>query len=190
MSGYTDLRDLVEFAPLQTRPTGAVGLTRSQFSASWSSTVEILSREIRMLKPGKTVLEIDLPTNGFRQDGLPRADRRAFTPAVVLTLIRTKHGHDLRYEVATYDDWQDNVRAIALGLEALRAVDRYGVTKKGEQYAGWKQLPSGSVEESLRARGREILAEHGGDAKAALRASHPDTGGTDEDFKALMSVTS
>jgi hypothetical protein len=36
------------------------------------------------------------------------------------------------------------VRAIALSLEALRKVDRYGVTKSGEQYKGFKALPPAS----------------------------------------------
>ncbi len=40
-------------------------------------------------------------------------------------------------------DWQHNVRAIALTLEALRAVDRYGATETGQQYAGFKALPAG-----------------------------------------------
>jgi len=34
------------------------------------------------------------------------------------------------------------MRAIALSLQALRAVDRYGVARRAEQYRGWKQLPS------------------------------------------------
>lgn len=34
--------------------------------------------------------------------------------------------------------WQHNVRSIALGLESLRAVDRYGITRRGEQYAGFR----------------------------------------------------
>lgn len=34
--------------------------------------------------------------------------------------------------------WQHNVRSIALGLEALRAVDRYGITRRGQQYAGFR----------------------------------------------------
>jgi len=29
-------------------------------------------------------------------------------------------------------------------LEALRRVDRYGITRRGEQYAGWKALPPGA----------------------------------------------
>ena len=31
-----------------------------------------------------------------------------------------------------------NLRSIALGLKALRAVDRYGVSRRGEQYAGFR----------------------------------------------------
>ena len=50
----------------------------------------------------------------------------------------------MTYATDRFFAWQDNVRAIALGLEALREVDRYGIAKKGEQYAGWKALPSGA----------------------------------------------
>ncbi len=47
------------------------------------------------------------------------------------------------------------MRAVALSLQALRAVDRYGVTKRGEQYVGWRAITSGgaafdSAEEALR----------------------------------------
>lgn len=41
--------------------------------------------------------------------------------------------------------WQHNVRSIALGLGALRAVDRYGISRRGEQYSGFRAaLTSGS----------------------------------------------
>jgi hypothetical protein len=46
------------------------------------------------------------------------------------------------------ESWQHNVYAIAKSLEALRLVDRYGVTRRGEQYTGWKALPAGSGEVS------------------------------------------
>jgi hypothetical protein len=48
----------------------------------------------------------------------------------------------LVFATDAYEDWQHNVRAIALTLEALRAVDRYGTTG-GRQYAGFRQLTAG-----------------------------------------------
>lgn len=182
MSDYAELASLVTFRPLD-KPVRTSN-SRAPFSASWSRTVDLLARELRMLAPKTTILEVDLREQDFRRDGLPRADRTARTPGIVRTMLRTRHGHDLRYEVGTSDRWQDNVRAIALGLEALRAVDRYGVTKRGEQYAGWKALPVGSDAPSAD-RGREIVGRYGG-LTAALKATHPDNpnrDGTDKDFK-------
>jgi hypothetical protein len=40
-------------------------------------------------------------------------------------------------------DWEDNLRAITKTLESLRAVQRYGIVKDDEQYAGFKALTSG-----------------------------------------------
>lgn len=44
-----------------------------------------------------------------------------------------RRGH-LSYPCDTFTTLQDNLRVIALALEALRMVDRYGVTRRGEQY--------------------------------------------------------
>lgn len=44
----------------------------------------------------------------------------------------------LVYATDVCEYWQHNVRSIALGLESLRAVDRYGISKRGEQYAGFR----------------------------------------------------
>jgi hypothetical protein len=54
----------------------------------------------------------------------------------------TKHG-PLVYSADSCALGQHNVRSIALGLEALRAVERYGVTHQGEQYTPWKAIGSG-----------------------------------------------
>ena len=78
---------------------------------------------------------------------------------------------------------QDNVRAIALSLEALRAVDRYGVSKRGEQYAGWKQLTTG--DSMSQAEARDLLASYGGETEA-LKKTHPDTGGDVESFRKVQ----
>lgn len=125
------------------------------------------------------MLEVDLREQDLRQDGLPRAGRTVRSPGVVLSFEATHvpNKPHLRYEVAEFTHWQDNVRAVALGLEALRAVDRYGMTRRGEQYAGWRQLEA----DSKPSRGRELIRAHGGE-KEALFATHPDHGGMAQDF--------
>lgn len=178
MSGYTDLARLVTFRPLE-RPVQC-SYAGSPFSASWSSTVDLLAKELRAHGARSAVLEIDFREADLRLDGLPRADRHARTAGIVLSFEATKvvGRPKLRYEVGAYGDWRANVRAVALGLEALRAVDRHGVTRRGEQYAGWRQLESGGPSVD---RGRAIIREHGG-ARAALKATHPDQGGDPAKF--------
>ena len=75
---------------------------------------------------------------------------------------------------------------IGLGLEALRAVDRYGITSRGQQYAGFRELPSATSEPSI-SRGQQLISEHGG-TREALRATHPDGGGDAADFAAVMAA--
>lgn len=54
-----------------------------------------------------------------------------------------EHGRAV-FATDQYEKWEHNVRAIALTLEALRAVDRYGATQ-GRQYAGFmQQLTAGA----------------------------------------------
>lgn len=180
MSAYYDLARLVTFRPLE-RPIPIQGRV-SPFKASWPSTVELLAKELRAHGAQRGVLELGLGENDLRLDGVPRADRSPRIAGVVLsfTATRVPGKPALRYEVGTFYAWQDNVRAIALGLEALRAVDRYGVTKRGEQYAGWKALPMGAGDPSPD-RGRDLIRDHGSITKA-LHATHPDHGGSPGDF--------
>lgn len=114
----------------------------------WPATLLLLERELNQLGADSVVFQIDLRESDIRLDGLPRADARPTDPAVIIS-FKSKHG-PLRYFCDQFRGWQDNVRAIALGLEALRKVERYGITHRGEQYAGWKQLgPSSGVVEGV-----------------------------------------
>jgi hypothetical protein len=111
------------------------------FASSWSATEELLFRELRQLAARDVVLELDFLEGQIRLDGRPYSNARAASSAVRIA-FESKHG-PLTYATDVFPTWQDNVRAIALSLEALRRVDRYGVVKRGEQYAGFKALPAG-----------------------------------------------
>lgn len=151
---YADLAKLVTIRPLTTWPGERTrDRVDSPFRAGWTDTVEILAHELDAIGARRTVLELpDLTDRDLRLDGLPYARWSTDDPGVVLS-FETDYG-PLRYAVDTYrrpsyrrgmESWQHNVRAIALALRALRAVDRYGVTKRGEQYVGWRALGAGDA---------------------------------------------
>lgn len=104
-------------------------------STPLTTTLELLDRELRMLGARDAEMLVAIAPSDFRLDGKPRTQAKAEHPGVILS-FDSKVGH-LSYPCDTFTTWQDNLRAIALALEALRKVDRYGVTKRGEQYRGF-----------------------------------------------------
>lgn len=110
------------------------------FKASWSDTLELIARELKHLGAKDFVLEADFRESDIRLDGLPRAQARQPEFPGIRVSFESKHG-PLRYQTDTCEFWQHNVRSIALGLEALRAVDRHGISSRSEQYTGFKALP-------------------------------------------------
>jgi hypothetical protein len=184
----------------------------SRFDTTWSKTLQLLSREIDMLGGRDVVIEVDVPEKAIRLDGMLRADAKAASPAVVVA-FESKHGPMLyrcdRF-VARWSgqpaDWQQNVRAIALTLESLRAVDRYGATETGQQYAGWKAIGSTPAAVPLATEAAwatlrnlaEVSAEDDVSEERiislARRHAHPDHSGSaetwaafDEAYKAVRS---
>lgn len=161
-------------------------MTNSPFRSGWMATMELLERELEKLGARSAVIELALMEGEIRLDGWPRAGARPTHPGVVVS-FDSRHG-PLRYGTDAFHYWQDNVRAIALGLEALRKVERYGIGKRGEQYQGWRQLTAGPV--MTREEAQELLDGYGGHRKA-LMATHPDTreeGATDEDFERVQAA--
>lgn len=184
---------------VQVRPLSGIqprpGNRYSQFSASWRHTVSLLAKELNALDAKKIVLGLDIQERDIRLDGLPRANARLGDPTVEIA-FESKHG-PLQYATAEFTTWQDNVRAIALSLEALRAVDRYGVSKRGEQYRGWRAIPASVGDPTDRIQTREDAyavfgqyAENGGSpqevVRAAIRATHPDHGGDPVEFRKVL----
>lgn len=116
---------------------------RSQFKAGYEQTLDLLFGEAEKLGARHLVIQVDLQPRDIRRDGLPRADARHGSNPGVVVSFDSRHG-PLRYSTDAYDDWRSNLRAIALSLESLRAVDRHGVSKRGEQYAGWTAIGAGT----------------------------------------------
>lgn len=180
----------------------------SRFTASWSDTQELLDREVRMIDGGHLVIGIDVREQDFRIDGRLRANARPVATSAVEVALDSRHGPLLyrcdQYGYLPYRNrmelWQHNVRAVALTLEALRAVDRYGASRSGEQYRGYKAIGAGTglggstgmttsdaAAILLRVAGlvyeptREVVTALGGArlVRLARAATHPDRHGGD-----------
>ena len=174
----------------------------------------LLDRELVVLGAEVVVIQAGFDVGQIRLDGYPRSSAKTSHPGVIIN-FDSKYG-PLRYVCDTFSGsrawipaerrrgerggyrdmlgYQANIRAIALGLEALRKVDRYGITKTGEQYTGWRQLTAGSGLTTV-AKAKRLIKEWANLdgvedmellVKKALTTSHPDHGGTDEAFQSVM----
>ena len=136
----------------------------SPFKASWSDTITLLNREVEALQTRaqreyRWVLQMDVTESQVRKDGgvYERATPRS--PAVRVA-FDTRHG-PLLFAADRFTHWQSNARAIALSLEALRKVDRYGVTGTGEQYRGFVAIAARPAE-MTREQAAEFVAHWSG----------------------------
>jgi hypothetical protein len=173
----------VQIRPLGTFPPefSQAHASTDPFRAPLSATLSTLERELRHLGASVVAVEIAIEEHEINsRTGWPKANARPQHPGCVIS-FESKHG-PLRYGTDAFPQWQSNLRAIALGLESLRRVERYGIGRRGEQYQGWKALPSGDGDAEL---GRELIDEHGGISEA-LKATHPDRGGDPDEFRAVQ----
>jgi hypothetical protein len=181
----------VVFRPIEQWPGELTAWRRrSQFSAPWGKTLQLVERELEFLGAHQVVVQVALTDRDFRIDGTPRARAQSAHPGIILA-FESEYG-PLQYATDTFDSWQDNLRAVALSLESLRAVNRYGVSRHGEQYRGWRALPAGSddthgIPDTKTAR--DYLNDvYGGDMRRALMETHSDRGGDREEFGKVMRI--
>lgn len=174
---------------------------RSQFSAPWRATLNALDRELVHLGGGRhrapSVLQIAMREQDFRLDGLPRANAIPSHPGVILN-IEPANRPPLSMPCDKFDRWTDNLRAIALSLEALRKIERYGTTPGNEQYRGWQAIEAKpAFDSSLAALDflcgvAGVPADGGEDPASVYRkaafAAHPDRGGSRELFDQVQAA--
>ena len=201
----TKNRQYSPFSTEKTVTTSFGGYKTRERGATWSRAIEVVEKEARHIaKTGSlVVVQLFLTEREIRRDGKPRADARPSQPGVIVN-IESKNG-PLSFPCDTFRNWIDNLYAIGMALEALRKVDRYGVTKRGEQYTGWRALPgAGGSTATMTAEAAALFVANwsGQDAdellrhadiaragyKLAAKKLHPDVGGDTHAFQQLQTA--
>lgn len=188
----------------------------SLFKKTYSDTKKILEFELEKLGAIASSVQLEMfikPEDLLRDGQLLRAHAKPYKPGVVLSFsiitrrLRNPQTNEIKnetktlsYPCDTYNDWQDNIRAIALSLEKLRSVARYGVFKY-EDMVSRLALPSAEGKLSDRDAALAFISRHSeiilqsmdGEAKCrnayleAAKKLHPDKNGGErsDDFLKL-----
>jgi hypothetical protein len=205
----------ITYRPIQAETWPAdqpVGERGGTFKATIGQSVQQIRYELAMLGVAQGVIELDVREHDIRKDGQMRQTLRTavMSPRVRLSFELPGVG-PLQYPCATYARHEHNLRAIGLTLEAQRAMDRYGATRRRQQYTGWKALPPGgdnaaadeqhmSAENAARFLSRvagwpethdvrEIIEDPDvmrSFYRDACKATHPDTGGDPKVFQRVQ----
>lgn len=140
--------------------------------------LERLTNQLRLLDARTPVLSTNVT---LRRDGKPHNDTKPRDPGAALYFTLT--GQPI---VLACDRWHTvagNVAALASHIQALRAMDRWGVGTIEQAFAGYAALPAPPARGSSDAwRGvldnPSTLTEAEAVYRAKMRTAHPDAGGS------------
>lgn len=185
---------------------GADGWTRS-VERSIGQSLDLIRAELRRIGARTVVISSNLP---LRLDGGPRADaaqRPGGDPGACVYWSRYERRGGKDNVLVPYalpcDRWTriaDNLYAIALSIEAMRGMERWGAVSTEQAFAGFAALPAGSGEEvipvqpsidwrTVLADGKpwpegwpadEFLAIVKARHRRLIQTAHPDAGGSGE----------
>lgn len=166
---------------------------RSKYSVEFARSRDDIVRQCKLLGAREIVVSTNIP---LRRDGLPLAGMsEPKDPAVAVYWAEqgpynAKTGnYDYKHRVIACDHWRtvrENMRAVGLAIDALRALKRSGATQVVERaFTGFTALPANAGMRPW----REVLGINGGPLnrdrldeayKRAVRSAHPDLGGSHE----------
>lgn len=172
---------LVTWRPLAVWPYAPRPAQPDRFKATLSRSLGDLERELGAVNATDVVIGIVCNPALIRLDGQPKGGPSSLRADKGVEISFDAHGQRLVFHTDAFPTWWTNLRAIALGLEALRTIERYGITSSDEQYAGFAQITAGGPDPE---RGRKLV-DRFGSIRRAQAATHPDTredGMTDRDF--------
>lgn len=169
---------------------------KPRFVSRFAQDRDSVLRQLKLRRGSHIVITSDLPV---RNDGLPYANSNCSDPGIAVYWVEKGHEH-----VIACDRWRtvsDNLRAIEMSLDALRALDRWGASETVEKaFAGFAALPPGdgthtppaspskrpwrsvfSIEGVFAQLGHaDLLAVVRSRYRMRMQTAHPDAGGSHE----------
>lgn len=177
--------------------TGRYNRQRAKFDVTFARARDDVSHEIElltgryawMIKEANLIISTNV---ALRRDGLPLAgQRQPDDPGVAVYFTYKKR--PMCFACDRWDKIEDNMRAIAKTIEALRGVARWGTGDMMEAaFTGFTALPAPSTPAGT---WREILGLHPGERDADVIRSaymtrrgqaHPDRGGDPAQFNRIQ----
>lgn len=121
----------------------AVGGFRGR--VTWTKAVNTLRYELERVGATDVVVEAGYKLNQVRNDGWPYGSDKPEHGQVQVSFKRNGKT-PMAFFCGGWTAFEYNLHMIALTLERLRAVERYGCVQGEEQYKGWAKLPPGANE--------------------------------------------
>ncbi|HEY3347151.1 MAG TPA: J domain-containing protein [Nitrospirota bacterium] len=157
------------------------------FNQSFAANRDGLMEELRRLEAKNIVLSTNIP---LRRDGLPKADSREPQDPGVAVYFEYK-GTARVFACDKYLYARENIRAIALTIDALRGIERWGASDMMERaFQGFLALP-----EPVKRDWRQVLGFEPTTTpqlryletryKVLAKEHHPDRGGDPEKFREI-----
>ena len=163
------------------------------FEVSRTAAFDSILEEIAKIDGAMNVRVETAAPHTAKNPHRPYKDRDPDDPGVVAYYDRESQGYAVACD--RWDNLRDNARAIALYVDAKRAVDRYGVATVGSEF-DTQALPSGDGEDAVAGREppHEVLgvdpdapdAVVKGAARSLKAEHHPDSGGDREQFQRIV----
>jgi len=161
------------------RPDGSTYAQPFTRDLTISEATDQLMAEMARLGARDVVLSTNLD---LRLDGLPRSGQRApYDPGAAVYFKLNRQDRCLACD--RFLAVQDNITALARHVEAIRAIDRYGVGTIDQAFAGYAALPAPAADwrttfgfGALSPTIDEVERKY----RAMAGAAHPDRGGSDD----------
>lgn len=160
--------------------------SHSPFQATIKAADVAIRREVRLMGGSLPVVSSNLE---LRRDGFPYAGQRQPNDAGVAVYF-LRRGRQMVFACDKWRKVEDNMRAIAKTIEALRGIERWGSSDLMERaFTGFEALPAPeqwwqTLGVAQKATREEINAAY----RAKARAAHPDTGGSEAAMARLNSA--